>query len=80
MDFELQRNAFGRLVLTNADGATHVGVVPVRRKSSRRRVASGFSCPPVLSACATSARMGCLMRSGMAAQSIPCCRSTSAIC
>ncbi len=30
MDFELQRNAFGRLVLTGVDGVTHVGVVPVR--------------------------------------------------
>jgi hypothetical protein len=30
MDFELQRNAFGRLVLTGADGVLHVGVVPVR--------------------------------------------------
>jgi hypothetical protein len=30
MDFELHRNAFGRLVLTAADGTEHVGVVPVR--------------------------------------------------
>jgi hypothetical protein len=28
--FSLQRNAFGRLVYTGADGAEHVGVVPVR--------------------------------------------------
>ena len=30
MSFELQRNAFGRLVLSDADGVVHVGVVPVR--------------------------------------------------
>jgi hypothetical protein len=30
MSFTLQRNAFGRLVLTGADGVAHVGVVPVR--------------------------------------------------
>jgi Domain of unknown function (DUF1854) len=30
MSFALQRNAFGRLVLTGADGVAHVGVVPVR--------------------------------------------------
>ena len=30
IDFQLQRNAFGRLVLTAADGVAHVGVVPVR--------------------------------------------------
>jgi hypothetical protein len=29
-DFRLSRNAFGRLVLTAADGTTHEGVVPVR--------------------------------------------------
>ncbi|MEW6414518.1 MAG: DUF1854 domain-containing protein [Pseudomonadota bacterium] len=29
-DFELNRNAFGRLVLTTAKGAVHAGVVPVR--------------------------------------------------
>lgn len=29
-DFELNRNAFGRLVLTTAEGAVHAGVVPVR--------------------------------------------------
>ena len=30
MSFELQRNAFGRLVLTLPDGTVHEGVVPVR--------------------------------------------------
>jgi hypothetical protein len=30
MTFQLQRNAFGRLVLTEADGTAHEGVVPVR--------------------------------------------------
>ena len=30
MSFELQRNAFGRLVLTGEDGVAHDGVVPVR--------------------------------------------------
>jgi hypothetical protein len=30
MSFVLQRNAFGRLVLTGGDGVAHVGVVPVR--------------------------------------------------
>ena len=30
MSFQLQRNAFGRLVLTGADGTAHEGVVPVR--------------------------------------------------
>lgn len=30
VDFQLDRDAFGRLVLTTADGATHVGVVAVR--------------------------------------------------
>ena len=30
MAFELQRNSFGRLVLTLADGTVHEGVVPVR--------------------------------------------------
>jgi hypothetical protein len=30
MSFELHRNAFGRLVLTDADGRAHEGVVPVR--------------------------------------------------
>ena len=30
MSFELQRDAFGRLVCTTADGVAHVGVVPVR--------------------------------------------------
>ena len=30
MSFELRRNAFGRLVLTDADGVEHEGVVPVR--------------------------------------------------
>jgi len=30
MSFELQRNAFGRLVLTGEDGVAHEGVVPVR--------------------------------------------------
>jgi hypothetical protein len=29
-DFTLQRNAFGKLVFTGADGEAHVGVVPVR--------------------------------------------------
>ena len=29
-DFQLARNAFGRLVLTTADGVAHEGVVPVR--------------------------------------------------
>ena len=29
-DFTLERNPFGRLVLTTADGTQHVGVVPVR--------------------------------------------------
>ena len=29
-DYQLQRDAFGRLQLTGADGATHSGVVPVR--------------------------------------------------
>ena len=29
-DYRLQRNPFGRLELTTADGETHVGVVPVR--------------------------------------------------
>ncbi len=29
-DFELERDAFGRLVLTLAEGGRHVGVVPVR--------------------------------------------------
>nr|WP_313953568.1 DUF1854 domain-containing protein [Accumulibacter sp.] len=29
-DYQLQRNAFGRLELTTADGQAHVGVVPVR--------------------------------------------------
>jgi hypothetical protein len=29
-DFTLARNAFGRLVLTLADGTSHAGVVPVR--------------------------------------------------
>lgn len=29
-DYQLQRNAFGRLELTAADGQAHVGVVPVR--------------------------------------------------
>lgn len=29
-DFQLERNAFGRLVLTAADGTVHEGVVPVR--------------------------------------------------
>ncbi|HCZ13670.1 MAG TPA: DUF1854 domain-containing protein [Candidatus Accumulibacter sp.] len=29
-DYRLQRNAFGRLELTAADGQTHLGVVPVR--------------------------------------------------
>lgn len=30
MSFDLQRNAFGRLVLTDADGSVHEGVLPVR--------------------------------------------------
>lgn len=30
MNFELHRNAFGRLVLTDAHGVAHVGVLPVR--------------------------------------------------
>ena len=30
MNFELQRNAFGRLVLIGEDGVPHEGVVPVR--------------------------------------------------
>ncbi len=30
IDFTLQRNAFGKLVFTGADGEAHVGVVPVR--------------------------------------------------
>jgi hypothetical protein len=30
MSFQLERNAFGRLVLTLPDGAVHEGVVPVR--------------------------------------------------
>ena len=30
MSFRLQRDAFGRLVFTGADGVAHVGVVPVR--------------------------------------------------
>ena len=30
MNFELRRNAFGRLVLSDAEGIEHVGVVPVR--------------------------------------------------
>ncbi|VVE09238.1 hypothetical protein PIN31115_02527 [Pandoraea iniqua] len=30
IDFTLSRNAFGRLVLTDADGVAHEGVVPVR--------------------------------------------------
>lgn len=29
-DYQLQRDAFGRLVLTSADGEIHAGVVPVR--------------------------------------------------
>jgi hypothetical protein len=29
-DFQLERDAFGRLVLTDAEGLRHVGVVPVR--------------------------------------------------
>lgn len=29
-DFQLTRNAFGRLVLTTADGVVHEGVLPVR--------------------------------------------------
>jgi Domain of unknown function (DUF1854) len=30
MSFDLQRNVFGRLVLTDGDGVAHEGVVPVR--------------------------------------------------
>jgi hypothetical protein len=30
MELQLHRNAFGRLVLTDADGTEHVGVTPVR--------------------------------------------------
>jgi hypothetical protein len=30
LDFKLARNAFGRLVMTTADGGVHEGVVPVR--------------------------------------------------
>ena len=30
MSYQLQRNAFGRLVFTGADGVVHEGVVPVR--------------------------------------------------
>jgi hypothetical protein len=30
LDFKLTRNAFGRLVMTTADGDVHEGVVPVR--------------------------------------------------
>ncbi len=30
MSLQLQRDAFGRLLLTDADGVVHVGVVPVR--------------------------------------------------
>ncbi len=30
MNFQLHRNAFGRLVLTDAQGTTHEGVTPVR--------------------------------------------------
>jgi len=30
LSFELQRDAFGRLVYTGADGVAHVGVLPVR--------------------------------------------------
>ncbi|MGO4811827.1 DUF1854 domain-containing protein [Cupriavidus sp. 2MCAB6] len=30
VDFKLSRNAFGRLVMTTADGTVHEGVVPVR--------------------------------------------------
>lgn len=30
LDFQLQKNAFGRLVLTEASGEVHDGVVPVR--------------------------------------------------
>ena len=30
MSFDLQRDAFGRLVLTDADGTVHEGVLPVR--------------------------------------------------
>jgi hypothetical protein len=29
-DYQLRRNSFGRLELTDADGETHDGVVPVR--------------------------------------------------
>ncbi len=29
-DFQLHRNALGRLVLTTADGQTHEGIIPVR--------------------------------------------------
>lgn len=30
VDYQLQRNAFGRLILTDGEGQTHEGVVPVR--------------------------------------------------
>lgn len=30
LDFQLERNAFGRLVFTAANGERHIGVVPVR--------------------------------------------------
>jgi len=30
IDFQLERDAFGRLVLTDAEGVRHAGVVPVR--------------------------------------------------
>jgi hypothetical protein len=30
VSFQLERDAFGRLLFTGADGVTHVGVVPVR--------------------------------------------------
>jgi hypothetical protein len=30
MDFQLERNSFGKLMLTGADGVQHDGVVPVR--------------------------------------------------
>ncbi len=30
LSFQLARNAFGKLVLTDAEGATHVGITPVR--------------------------------------------------
>ncbi len=30
IDYRLERNAFGQLVLTDARGETHVGVIPVR--------------------------------------------------